>query len=127
MFTSNVDTMIRGSIVVSISPVTRKTRAQFPAAEITAAHGGEQDDDDSSSRKRRTVMSCVAYGSGHSGCPWRPLVKITDETRRWPSSGPGKSSQTLGRPATARTLSPLVWVTLRLCILPSSRPAQVAH
>ena len=54
-------------------------------------------------------------------------MKITDETRRWPSSGPGKSSQTLSRPATARTMSPLAWVTLRLCILPISRTAQVAH
>ena len=52
---------------------------------------------------------------------------MTDETRRWPSSGPGKSSQTLSRPATARTMSPLAWVTLRLCILPISRTAQVAH
>ena len=49
--------LIRGSIVVSISPVTRKTRAQFPAAEITAAHGAAYGDG-AVVRMLRTVTSC---------------------------------------------------------------------
>ena len=67
----------------------------------------------------RTVLSCVAYGPDLSECPWRRLVKIKDDT--------GKSARTMRRPATARTLSPLASVTLRLCSMPISRTAQMAH
>ena len=41
-------------------PVTRKTRAQFPAAEITAARGDEHGDDAVARDSCAHVMSCVA-------------------------------------------------------------------
>ena len=54
-------------------------------------------------------------------------MKITNETRRWLSSGPGNPARTMGRPATSRTMSLLTWVTPRLCSMPISRTAQMAH
>ena len=68
-------TKVRGSIVVSISACHAEDPGSIPVVEITTAHGAAHGDD-AVVRMLRTVMSCVAHGSGLSGCPWRRLVKI---------------------------------------------------